>query len=181
MVTILLGDGFEEAEALVTCDLLRRAGLDVKLVGLDGPQVTGAHGIAVAADLTLEELEPDQLRMLVLPGGLGGVASIQMNLFATALIQRAWDRGCYLAAICAAPTILAHLGILDRRKAVCYPGMEDQMGSAVVQEGRRVVADGRIITGEAAGSVFDFGLKLVEVLRGREAAQQVRDAVHYHG
>lgn len=115
----------------------------------------------------------------MLPGGMGGVESIQMNLFALALIQRCRDHGCWLAAICAAPTILAHLGILDRRRAVCYPGMEEEMGSAVVQKGARVVADGRIITGEAAGSAFDFGLALVEALRGAEAARRVRHEVHY--
>ena len=179
MVTILLGDGFEEAEALVPADLLRRAGVDVTLVGLDGLQVTGGHGITVCADRSLEELDPDAVEMLVLPGGMGGVESIQMNLFALALIQRCRDHGCWLAASCAAPTILAHLGILDRRRAVCYPGMEEEMGSAVVQKGARVVADGRIITGEAAGSAFDFGLALVEALRGAEAARQVRHEVHY--
>lgn len=178
MVTILLGDGFEEAEALVPADLLRRAGVDVTLVGLDGLQVTGGHGITVCADRSLEELDPDAVEMLVLPGGMGGVESIQMNLFALALIQRCRDHGCWLAAICAAPTILAHLGILDRRRAVCYPGMEGRWLRRGT-EGARVVADGRIITGEAAGSAFDFGLALVEALRGAEAARQVRHEVHY--
>lgn len=180
MVAILLGEGFEEAEALVPADLLRRAGIATALVGVDGDVVTGSHGIAVRADLTLEQADPDALEMLVLPGGLGGVASIQMNLFATALIQRAWERGLYLAAICAAPTILAGMGILDRRRAVCYPGMEDEMGSAVVCRDRRVVVDGHIITAEAAGSAFEFGLKLVEVLSGAACAQRVRQEVHYH-
>ena len=104
-----------------------------------------------------------------------------MNLFAMALVQQAYDKGCWLCAICAGPTILARMGLLDRRRAVCYPGLEDEMGSAVVQKGARVVADGRIITGEAAGSAFDFGLKLVEALKGPEAARTVREAVHYHG
>ncbi len=180
MVCILLGDGFEEAEAIVSADLLRRSGEQVKLVGLEDRQVTGAHSITVTADMTLEEVETDKLKMLVLPGGMGGVESIQMNLFATAMIQRAANKGCYIGAICAAPIILAHMGILDRRKAVCYPGLEGKMGSAVVQKGQRVVADGRIITGEGPGSAFDFALKLVEVLKGREAAQAVREEVHYH-
>ncbi len=179
MVYLLLGEGFEESEAVVPADLLRRAGVEVALVGLEGLSVRGSHGITVQADLTLEEVDADAMDMLVLPGGMGGVESIQMNLFALALIQRAWDHGCYLAAICAAPTILAHIGVLDRRKAVCYPGMEDQMGSAVVQKGQRVVVDGHMVTGEAAGSAFDFGLKLVEILKGRAAAEEVRHAVHY--
>jgi len=179
MVYILLGEGFEESEALVPADLLRRAGVEVALVALEDLEVAGGHGITVRADLTLEEADHDAMEMLVIPGGMGGVESIQMNLFALAMIQRAYDRGAYLAAICAGPTILAHQGFLDRRKAVCYPGMEDEMGSAVVQKGQRVVVDGHIITAEAAGSAFDFGLKLVEVLKGREAAAKVGESVHY--
>lgn len=180
MVYILLGEGFEEAEALVPTDLLRRSGAEVRLVGLESLTVTGGHGIPVVADMTLDQVSMEDMSMLVLPGGVGGVASIQMDVFAIALIQKAYDRGCYLAAICAAPTLLAHLGITDRRKAVCYPGMEEEMGSAVVQKGQRVVVDGHLVTGEAAGSAFDFGLKLVELLQGAEAAGRVRDAVRYH-
>ena len=181
MVAILLGKGFEESEALVPADLLRRAGAQVALVGVDGLQVTGSHGIVVTADTTLDQLDADQVELLILPGGLGGVETILASTRALALIQRCSDHGCWLAAICAAPTILAHLGILDRRKAVCYPGMEDQMGSAVVQKGTPVVVDGHIVTGEAAGSSFPFGLKLVEVLKGAAVAAQVKESVHYHG
>lgn len=181
MVCILLGEGFEESEALITADLLRRAGVEVALTSLEGATVTSSHGITVQADKTLAEIDTDELEMLVLPGGLGGVESIEMDLFATALIQKARDKGIYLAAICAAPTILAGMGLLDRRQAVCYPGMEDQMGSAVVRKGAPVVVDGRIVTGEAAGSTFQFALKLVEILKGKAVSQQVRDAVHFRG
>ena len=174
MVYILLGEGFEEAEAILPADLLRRAGVEVSLVGLEGPVVTGSHGIAVTADVTLEQVDAEAMEMLVLPGGLGGVASIQMDLLAS-------DRGCWLGAICAAPSILAHMGILDRRKATCHPCVLDEMGSAAVRRDEQVVVDGRIVTAQAAGAAFPFGLKLVEVLRGREAAEQVRDAVLYRG
>lgn len=180
MVYILLGEGFEESEALVSADLLRRAGVEVALVGLEELEVTGGHGITVKADVTLAEVEEDKMEMLVLPGGAGGVESLQMNLFALALVQRAYDLGCWLCAICAAPTILARIGCLDRRKAVCYPGMEDEMGSAVVQLGVPVVTDGRIITGEAAGSAFEFGLRLVEAVKGRGTAQKVKESIHFH-
>lgn len=179
MVYILLGDGFEEAEAVVPADLLRRAGVDARFVGVEGLTVTGGHGITLTADLTLDQAVLEGLEMLVLPGGGAGVASIQMSMFAMALIQRASDKGCYLAAICAAPTILAYLGILDRRKAVCYPGLEPEMGSAVVQEGRTVVADGRIITGQAPGAAFEFGLKLVEALKGAQAVARLQEDLHY--
>ena len=181
MVAILLGTGFEEAEAIVPADLLRRAGVEVTLVGLDGRQVVSSHNITVTADLTLEELDREQVDMLMLPGGLGGVEAISSNIHAQALLQYCYDHGRWLAAICPAPTILANLGMLDRRKAVCYPGMEELMGSAVVQKGSPVVVDGHIITGEAAGSAYPFSLLLVESLRGPAADAQVKDAVHYHG
>lgn len=179
MVYVLLGEGFEESEAIVPVDLLRRAGVEVRLVGLAGQTVTSSHGIAVTCDCALRDVDEEALTMLVLPGGLGGVEAIQGNETALGIIQRAADRGAYIAAICAAPTVLAHLGLLDRRKAVVYPGMEEQMLSAVVQRGTAVVTDGHIITAEAAGSSFDFGLKLVEVLTDRETAQAVCQAVHY--
>lgn len=179
MVYILLGEGFEESEAIVPADLLRRAGTEVALVGLDGPEVAGSHGITVKADVTLEQVDAESMEMLILPGGLGGVASIQMDLFATALIQKAHDRGCWLAAICAGPSILAHMGILDRRRAACNPCVWDEMGSAAVEKGKQVVVDGRIVTAEAAGAAFLFGLKLVEILKGADAAEQVRNGVLY--
>ena len=179
MVYVLLGEGFEEAEALVPVDLMRRAGIEVQTIGVDGYRVTGANGIMVTADNTLVGLNADDMRMLVLPGGLGGVESIRKNLTAMALIQKAADVGCWLCAICAAPTILAQMGLLDRRRAVCYPGMEHQMYSAVVDQSQSVVVDGRIVTGRGPGAAYDFGLKLVEVLKGADAAETVRRQIHY--
>ena len=179
MVYLLLADGFEEAEALVTADLLRRGGCQVALTGVNAGQVTGAHHITVTADLTLDQVDTDDMELVILPGGLGGVQGIQTSAAAMGLIRTAVVQGVPVAAICAAPTILAGLGLLDGRKAVCYPGMEDQMGGAVMQLGSPVVTDGPFITGEAAGSVFDFGLKLVALLKGPAAADDVCHAVHY--
>jgi 4-methyl-5(b-hydroxyethyl)-thiazole monophosphate biosynthesis len=119
--------------------------------------------------------------MLVLPGGLGGVREIMSNQNAQVLIQRASEEGKWIGAICAAPTMLAQLGLLDRRHCVVYPGMEEQMFSAVVLKGQQVVQDSRIITAEAAGSSIQFGLKLVEALRGAEASEEVRESIHFHG
>lgn len=180
MVAILLGNGFEEAEAIVPADLLRRAGVEVVLTALEGTEVKSSHGIAVKADAVLSEIDPDKLDLLFLPGGLGGVEAIQSCPAALELVRAVYDKGKYLAAICAAPTILGALGLLKNRKAVCYPGMEDGLTGADVQWGQGVVVDGRLITGEAAGSAFEFGLKLVELLKGPAAARQVKDAVHYH-
>lgn len=181
MVVILLGNGFEEAEAIVPADLLRRAGIETSLVGIEGREVSSSHNITVMADCTLAQVDPQQVDMLFLPGGLGGVSAIQGSPAAMALIREVYEKGKYLTAICAAPTILGGLGMLKGRKAVCYPGMEDGLVGADVQYGAPFVVDGNIITGEAAGSALPFGLKLVELLKGREMAQQVATAVHYHG
>lgn len=180
MVYILLGDGFETVEALTPADLLRRAGVDVALVGIHGKTVVSGQNITVQADITLDEVQFDEMEMLVLPGGLGGVDNIHKSIPAITLIQKAAEQGLWVAAICAAPTVLAHLGLLDRRNAIVYPGMEEDMYSAVVKVGQKVVKDGRFITGQAAGSSFDFALKLIEVLRGKEASEQVRMGVHYN-
>lgn len=179
MVYVLLGEGFEESEAIVPVDLLRRAEVEVSLVALKGKTVKSSHGIQVEADCQLKDVDEGKLEMIVIPGGLGGVAAIMGDQSALGLVQRAGDRGAYVCAICAGPTVLAHLGIADRRQAVCYPGMEEEMGSAVVKKGERVVCDGHMITAEAAGSSFEFGLKLVEALKGKDAAQKVKQAVHY--
>lgn len=181
MVYIFLGEGFEESEALVPADLLRRAGIDVALTALRGQEVTGGHGITVRADIALSQAEPQACDLIFLPGGTGGVASLAACPQALNLVLSHYGKGGYVAAICAAPTLLASLGLLEGRKAVCYPGMEDQMAGALVQTGSPVVVDGRLVTGEAAGSAFAFGLRLVELLRGPAAAEQVKKSVHYHG
>ena len=181
MVYILLADGFEEAEALVPADLLRRAGLSVALTAVGGSlTVTGAHGIAVRADCTADSVSPGDVEMVLLPGGLGGVEGMAQSETACALIRAAHDRGCWLAAICAAPTLLGKLGLLSGRRAVCYPGMEDGLTGGVPCPGQAVVVDGKLVTGEGPGSAFPFGLTLVRLLRGEAAEQQVRHAIHYH-
>ena len=181
MVCILLGSGFEEAEALVPADLLRRARLEVCLAGVDGMAVTGAHGITVRADRSVEEIDADEVELLFLPGGLGGVEAMRSSAPAVELIRRCRAAGKWVAAICAAPTLLAGLGLLDGVRAVCYPGLEDQLTGAVPCPGTPVVQDGRVITGEAAGSAFPFGLKLIEALRGPETAAKIGRSVHHHG
>lgn len=174
MVYIFLAEGFEEAEALVPADLLRRAGAEVKLVGVTGQAVSGAHGISVNSDILLDQVEQDGMEMLVIPGGLPGVTNVAASAKAMELVKAAAESDCYLAAICAAPSIvLGPVGILNGRKATCYPGMEAGMTGAQAQKGQSVVVDGDIITGEGPGAAFDFGLKLVEVLKGAETMQQV--------
>lgn len=180
MVYLLLADGYEEAEVVVPCDILRRGGVEVRLVGLDHRTVTSARGIQLVADISLEEVEASRMEMLILPGGLEGVENIRMNLFAVDLIQQCRERGGYLAAICAAPTILGFMGLLDRREAVCYPGMEGEMGSALIRKGKQVVVSGHIITGEGPGSAYEFGYQLLEALQGNAVMEEVKGKMHFH-
>ena len=174
MVYVLLGTGFEETEAIAPVDLLRRAGVEVTTVGINGKIVKGSHGIGVEADMTLEETDFSDLEMIVLPGGLGGVASCRASKAALDALARAWQDGKFVAAICAGPTVLADLGITDGKTCTCYPGCEGGMGNAKMAENAVAVQDGRLITGTSAGCAIPFGLKLIEALKGPEAAETIR-------
>ncbi len=179
MVYILLGNGFEETEAIAPCDILRRAGVPVQFVGLGGREIRGGHDIAVCADITDAQMDLDEMEMIVLPGGMGGVRSILGCRAALDAVKYAWDNGRWVAAICAAPTVLAGLGITDGRRATCYPGLEDRMGSADMQPGAATVADGKLLTGAGPGTAIDFGLLLVRALRGEDCAKKVYDGLVY--
>lgn len=173
MVYMLLGTGFEETEAVAPLDILRRAGVQIATVGINGKVVYGSHGIGVEADMLLEEMNLNDLEMIILPGGLGGVASIRASQNAMEAIRFAWENGKYTAAICAGPTVLADLGIPDGKNATCYPGFEGKMGTAIMAEHAAVITDGKLITGTSAGCAIPFGLALVTALKGQEAAETV--------
>ena len=178
MVYILLGTGFEEIEALAPCDILRRGGVQVALVGVNGPEITGGHGITVRADLTVEQLDLAQLEMIVLPGGLGGVQAMGASPAAMEAVAWAYAHDKWVAAICAAPTLLPRLGISQGKRCVCYPGMEDQMEGAEMVKAN-AVRDGRLLTGRGPGAALDFGFMLLEALRGSDVAAQVRAGMVY--
>ncbi len=178
MVYIILGTGFEEAEALIPCDLLRRAGVETKFAGIGGREITGGQGITLCADCIAEETDLTSADMIVLPGGLGGVASIRASAAVMDAVRTMYAQGKYVAAICAAPTILADLGITEGRKATCYPGLEGKMGSAITSADG-AVTDGKVITGRAAGKAFDFGLALIAALKGNAAEEEIAAEVVY--
>lgn len=172
MVYMLLGTGFEETEAIAPLDLLRRAGVEIATVGINGKVITGSHGIPVTADIELCEMDLAATDMIVLPGGLRGVNSIKASEKALEAVRYAYDNGKFVAAICAGPTILAQLGITDGRNATCYPGCEEQMGAANMVCAA-AVTDGKVITGTSAGCAIPFGLALITALKGEEAAEAI--------
>ena len=122
MVYMLLGTGFEETEAIAPLDLLRRAGVEVQTVGVNGKLVYGSHSIGIEADITLEEMDLESMEMIILPGGLRGVASVRASKQAMDALLWGWEHDRFVAAICAGPTVLADMGIPDGKNATCYPG-----------------------------------------------------------
>ena len=177
MVYMLLGTGFEETEAIAPLDLLRRAGVEILAVGVNGKTVYGGHGIGIEADITLEEMDLTALEMIILPGGLGGVASVSASKEAMDALDFAYKNDKYVAAICAGPTVLAKLGITDGKNATCYPGCEAQMGNATMLSGQAAVQDGKVITGTSAGCAVAFGLALVAALKGQETADKIQKQI----
>ena len=177
MVYVLLGTGFEEVEAIAPIDLMRRAGVEVLTVGIGSKTFYGGHGIGVEADITLEEMDLTNLEMIVLPGGLGGVASIRASRAAMDAVAFAAENRRYVAAICAGPTVLADLGITDSRKVTCYPGCEEKMGAAECIPNEACIQDGNVITGTSAGCAVAFGLKLIAALKGEGVAKTVAEQI----
>lgn len=173
MVYVLLGTGFEEVEAIAPVDLMRRAGIEVQTVGITGKTVTGSHKIPVEADILPENMDLESMDMIVLPGGLGGVASARASQAALDALRWGWEHDRFVAAICAGPTVLADLGIPDGKKATCFPGCEGQMGKADMVPGVATIRDGKLITGTSAGCAIPFALELIKALKGIEAADKV--------
>ena len=177
MVYVMLGTGFEEIEALAPVDLLRRAGVEVLTVGVTGKTVYGSHNIGIEADITLEEMDLTNLEMIVLPGGLGGVASARASQGVLDALRFAWENDKFVAAICAGPTVLADLGITEDRQATCYPGCEVQMGTAAIISGAPYVRDGKLLTGASAGCAIPFSLALIEALKGADTAKAIAEQI----
>ena len=176
MTYVFLADGFEEIEALAPIDILRRASKSVTVVGVTGKTVTGAHGIKIVADVTIDEASREDIDMIVLPGGLPGADNLQNSPEVCEYIALANDKDAYIAAICAAPKILGALGLLKGKEAICYPGFENELKGAVISD-KKVVCDGNIITAAGMGVAVDFALKLVELLASSEASEKIRKGI----
>ena len=177
MIIVLLADGFEEIEALTPVDMLRRAGLEVKTVGISGRAPTGAHGIAVVCDALPEEIDLSKVTMAIFPGGMPGAINLDKAKFTDDVISAVIKNGGHLAAICAAPLIFGRRGLLNGKTATCYPGFENELrGATIADEG--CVTNGNITTAKAMGSALDFAEELISICKGREKANEVSSAIY---
>lgn len=176
-VGIFLAQGFEETEALATIDLLRRAKVEVDMVSVTGEKyVVSTHGIAIGTDKLLSEVDFDSYDMLIMPGGMPGTRNLEACEELMAQVERFYAEGKYLAAICAAPIIYGHRGMLKDRDACCYPGYEGELTDAKVSE-EPVCVDGNMITSRGVGTVIPFGLKLVEILAGKDESDRISKGI----
>lgn len=173
MIYVFLADGFEEIEALATLDVLRRAGYNVAAVGVGGLTVTGAHGITVTADISEKEVVTTALDAVVLPGGQPGTRNLEKSSVVVETVHYCAQNGKYIAAICAAPSILGHLGLLKGKRAICFPGFEQELTGAVLSD-QHICIDGKIITAQGAGVAIPFALAIVSQLSGEKAAEKIR-------
>ncbi len=178
-VYVFMADGTEEVEALTVVDLLRRAGVRVTTVSVMKKQgITGSHQIMIAADELYGVSDYADGDMLVLPGGMPGTLHLKQHEALGRTLQRYAESGKYLAAICAAPSVLGYYGFLNGKKAVCYPGFEEELTGAQTVNAP-VVRDGQYITSRGLGTAIDFALELIAVLCGEKAAQDVAAAIQY--
>ena len=177
MIYIFLADGFEETEAIAPIDMLRRAGVDVVTVGIKNDAVKSSHGVPVLCDITDMQVElDDRLEMIILPGGMPGTLNIEANTVVQQSIDYCVEHNIPVGAICAAPSILGKKGLLDGSEAICFPGFEKFLTGAKLSD-KKVVTDGIFTTAAGAGVAVEFGLRLVEVLCGKEKSESVRKAI----
>lgn len=176
MFYCFLAEGFEEIEAITTVDMLRRAGVDMKTVAVndaDSLLVTGAHNITVTADMNISAAEYDECEGVFLPGGMPGTINLEANAQVQKLISFCKDNDKYIFAICAAPSVLGHMGILKNKKATCYPGFEPELTGAVYCNAS-AVQDGKIITGKGPGATVDFASLIITELCGEKTTKDLK-------
>lgn len=174
MVYIFLAQGFEETEVVVTVDILRRGGIGVRMVGVEDRLVVGSHQISIMCDMTIHQVEKENITGVILPGGQPGVDNLGKSQKLYEIMQYAYHNGLLIAAICAAPILLGRWGYLKNRQAVCYPGGEHELKGARVLS-CAAVRDGNIITGRGPGATVDFAMMLGVALTGEKQMKTVKD------
>ena len=176
MIAVLLADGFEEVEALTPVDLLRRAGLNVKTVGMNSKIVAGSHKIPVICDVEPKEVDLKEVSMVIFPGGMPGSLNLDASPFTDKIIAAVNKNGGRIAAICAAPLILGRRGLLEGKRAICYPGFENELRGALIAR-EPVVTDGNITTAKGMGVALEFSKELVRLICGEEKARSLAEAI----
>lgn len=179
MIVVCFAEGTEEVEALTVVDLLRRAQLEVVIAGLSGDVITGSKGIRILPDCRIDEIDSSDVEMLVLPGGMPGTINLLADEHVDRLLREVYLAGRPVAAICAAPLILGQKEYLIDKKAICYPGFEDQLLGADIQTSAKVIVDGNVITSKGLGTAIDFSLALIEKLKGKEEANRIQKQICY--
>lgn len=178
-VCIFFAEGYEEIEALTVVDLLRRSGIDIDMVSVTGNlTVTSSHGVAVQMDRLFEEEDFSEVQMLVLPGGMPGTKNLEAHGPLMKLVDEFYEKGRYVAAICAAPSILGHKGMLKGKRACSFPEFESHLEGAQVSH-NSVEAAGNVITARGMGCAIDFGLAIVTAFQGRDAADALARKIVY--
>ncbi|MBI2971178.1 MAG: DJ-1/PfpI family protein [Candidatus Aenigmarchaeota archaeon] len=167
---VILAEGFEEIEAFTVIDVLRRAKIDTASVGLISKVVSGAHGITTMAEYVLSDIKPDNFDMVILPGGDPGYRNLANSEKVLSIVKDYNKKRKFIAAICAAPYVLAKAGVLDDKIATIYPGMESKIPKP---RDAKVVVHDNIITSKSPGTAMDFAVKLAEILAGKAAARKV--------
>ena len=174
MLYMFFADGFEEVEAVAALDVIRRAGIEIKSVGVGNKAVKGSHGIEIMCDVADYEVAPEkELSGIILPGGMPGTTNLMSSERVNEFIDFCSDNRLLLAAICAAPMILGRKGLLDGCKAVCFPGFEDELAGAEISE-EFVCTDGNVITAKGMGSAINFGLAITSYYKGSAVADALK-------
>lgn len=172
MIYVFLAEGFEETEAIVPIDMLRRCGKDVITVGVTGKTVTGSHNIPIVCDVTMDEVKTDGIEMIVLPGGMPGTKNLDACDKLRSIISACNNSNIFIGAICAAPSILGKMGLLNGKNAVCYPGFESALTGARISDSP-AVRDGNIITARGAGCALEFSHELISALINADTAEKL--------
>ncbi len=173
MIYVFLAEGFEVTEALATVDVLRRAQLPVTTVGIGSEEIQSSHGITVLPDALETDIDFEDMTAVVLPGGMPGTLNLEKSSTVQSAVKYAVENDKYIGAICAAPSILGHLGLLDGKNATCFPGCEVNVDK-VNYTGASAVTDGKIITGKGAGAAIEFALEIVAQMVSQDKADEIR-------
>jgi len=178
MIYVFFAEGFEECEALVPVDILRRAEIEVKTVGVGSNIITGAHGIRVFCDTINKDLSLENSEGIILPGGMPGTINLENDAVVQKTIDYCVENDLLIGAICAAPSILGHKNLLNGKKATCFPGFEKDLYGAIICD-TPVIRDGKIITSCGAGAAFQFGFEILTALKGTEFSNNLQKQMKY--